>query len=549
MHRLPVKRLSLARRLATSAGSLHGSALDPSVQITTLPNQVRVTTEESPGHFHSIGVYVDAGSRYENERLCGVSHTLDRMAYKSTTAHSALDTSAILDATGIQLTCSSSREAMMYQSTHFPADLSTALSLIASTLHQPLFLPQELEEQKEAAAYEIREITAKPDLILPELVHQAAFGRHTLGRPLLCPEDRLEHITPEVLREYIATWVRPERIVVAGAGMPHRQLVELAEQYFGYMPYVEQNAAPTVRFPPPSVQAHPTPQSQPLTPPPSPSMGSAPNLTARLSTLSSPSPVPPPREPAVHQPSTILVPDDTLPFTHLHLAFPSLPISHPSIYALAVLQVLLGGGSSFSAGGPGKGMYSRCYTQILNRHHSVDACQAFHHIYTDAGLFGVAASSTHATASALPLIMGTFLAQLMQPGNIQPSELSRAKNQLKSSIAMSLESRAVQVEDLGRQVQVHGRRVGPWELDERIDAVEKEDVERVAREVLSGQLGTEGGGKAGVTVVARGNVDALGDVRVALGKYGVGSARGTGSGLGWGSGGTKTGARRWLPGL
>ncbi|KZO91854.1 LuxS/MPP-like metallohydrolase [Calocera viscosa TUFC12733] len=522
MRRFPVHRaLAAGRRLATTSAHpvVPPPAHDAEVRITTLPNQLRVTTEESPGHFHSIGVYLDAGSRYETPRLCGVSHMLDRMAYKSTATHSSLETTAILDATGIQLSCSSSREAMMYQSTHFPPDLPLALSLIASTLQQPLLLAEELDEQKKAAEYELREINAKPELILPEIVHQAAFGGETLGRPLLCPEERLDHITPDIIREYLTTYVRPERIVIAGAGMPHDQLVELVQQYFGQMPYHETTASPTQRLALASA-------SQPLTPPPSPPSGSAPSLTARLSTLSSslfhPQPsvsplVPPPHQPAVHHPSTFLQPDSSLPFTHLHLAFPSLPISHPSIYALAVLQVLLGGGSSFSAGGPGKGMYSRCYTHILNRHHNIDSCQSFHHIYTDAGLFGIAASCTHNTVGSLPSVLGGFLAQLLHPKNIQPTELSRAKNQLKSSIAMSLESRAIEVEDLGRQVQVHGRRIGLREMDERIDEVEKEDVEEVAKEVFSG----------GVTVVARGEVDALGDVRGTLGKYGLGLGKGT----------------------
>ena len=51
-------------------------------QITTLPNGIRVATEALPGHFSGIGVYVDAGSRYEDEDLRGVSHIIDRLAFK-----------------------------------------------------------------------------------------------------------------------------------------------------------------------------------------------------------------------------------------------------------------------------------------------------------------------------------------------------------------------------------------------------------------------------------------------------------------------------------
>jgi processing peptidase subunit alpha len=54
-------------------------------------------------------------------------------------------------------------------------------------------------------------------------------------------------------------------------------------------------------------------------------------------------------------------------------------------YALATMQMLLGGGGSFSAGGPGKGMYSRLYTNVLNQYYRVDYCAGFHHCYADSG--------------------------------------------------------------------------------------------------------------------------------------------------------------------
>lgn len=57
-------------------------AAEVPAQVTTLPNKVRVATENIPGHFHSVGVYVDAGSRYESNRTSGTSHLLDRLAFK-----------------------------------------------------------------------------------------------------------------------------------------------------------------------------------------------------------------------------------------------------------------------------------------------------------------------------------------------------------------------------------------------------------------------------------------------------------------------------------
>lgn len=55
------------------------------VETTTLPNGVRVATETTPGHFSAVGVYIDAGSRFERPWVpgeSGVSHMLDRLAFK-----------------------------------------------------------------------------------------------------------------------------------------------------------------------------------------------------------------------------------------------------------------------------------------------------------------------------------------------------------------------------------------------------------------------------------------------------------------------------------
>lgn len=123
----------------------------------------------------------------------------------------------------------------MYQSSNFPHHLPTALSILSSTILHPLLLPSEIESQKQAAAYEIREIWAKPELILPELLHTVAFRGNTLGMPLLCPEEQLAVLGEKEVRGFMEEWYKPERMVLAGSGMPHEELVELGERYFGEM--------------------------------------------------------------------------------------------------------------------------------------------------------------------------------------------------------------------------------------------------------------------------------------------------------------------------
>ncbi|KAL8878640.1 MAG: hypothetical protein Q9192_008402, partial [Flavoplaca navasiana] len=202
--------------------------------------------------------------------------------------------------------------------------------------------------------------------------------------------------------------------------------------------------------------------------------------------------LPPPQNPALPH------------LSHIHLAFEALPISSDDIYALATLQTLLGGGGSFSAGGPGKGMYSRLYTNVLNQYGWVESCIAFNHSYTDSGLFGISASCNPTKIQMMLEVMCRELQHLsLDTGYsaLKPVEVNRAKNQLRSSLLMNLESRMVELEDLGRQVQVHGRKVGVKEMCRKIDELTVDDLRRVAKQVLGGGVSNRGQGTGAPTVV------------------------------------------------
>lgn len=82
MHKTSLLRHGRVATRLRKPRSYTTEATEPSVKITTLPNKIRVATETTPGHFSSVGLYVDAGSRYESPELSGVSHFLDRMAFK-----------------------------------------------------------------------------------------------------------------------------------------------------------------------------------------------------------------------------------------------------------------------------------------------------------------------------------------------------------------------------------------------------------------------------------------------------------------------------------
>ena len=128
---------------------------------------------------------------------------------------------------------------------------------------------------------------------------------------------------------------------------------------------------------------------------------------------------------------------------------------------MTVLQLLLGGGGSFSAGGPGKGLYSRLYRNVLNRHAWAHACTGFHSLYNDSGLVGItAACDPDKAGECLDAMVGELQALASGKGLTQ-AELERAKAATVSSALMNLESRAVVAEDIGRQALTYGERKAP----------------------------------------------------------------------------------------
>ncbi|KAF7958000.1 hypothetical protein EAE96_003567 [Botrytis aclada] len=498
-------------------------------QITTLPNGVRVATEALPGHFSGIGVYIDAGSRYENEDLRGVSHIMDRLAFKSTSKRSSDEMLESIESLGGNIQCASSRESLMYQSATFNSAVPTTVALLAETIRNPLVTEEEVSQQLMTAEYEIGEIWSKPELILPEIVHMVAYKGNTLGNPLLCPKERLSEINSNTIQQYRDTFYRPERMVVAFAGVQHEEAVKLAEQHFGDMPKSapilsqtgsetsldsssgETSSASSVSSS--SSSTPPSPTQKPSTlisrmpffkniSTSAPKNASVQNGFLNPLNLNEPSrytggflalpTLPPPVNPALPA------------LSHIHIAFEALPISSPDIYALATLQTLLGGGGSFSAGGPGKGMYSRLYTNVLNQHGWVESCMAFNHSYTDSGLFGISSSCSPGYVKNMLDVMCRELQSLtLDSGfsSLQTAEVNRAKNQLRSSLLMNLESRMVELEDLGRQVQVHGRKVGVREMCKKIEELTVKDLRRVATQVFGGLVKNAGEGSGSPTVV------------------------------------------------
>lgn len=426
--------------------------------ITTLPNGLKVASEEAPGHFASVGIYIDAGSRYENNQNAGSSHLIDRLAFKSTKDYTSEELVQEMEKLGGSVVAHSSRESIIYQSSIFRHDIQKILPLFSQIVRYPLLLKNDFEEVKKSTLYEIEELTQQSDMLLIEKVHEVAFNDienkgsqpNTVGRSMLCSADKLKTMNLDTIKDFRKTWFTPNRMVVVGTGMSHDYLLEHVQKHFGDIT----KATPEIL------------KKQKDETKPAKYTGGALIINTKGQTLSNP---------------------DDMMLTHIYLAFESVNANDPDIYAVAVLNTLMGGGSSFSAGGPGKGIYSRLYTHVLNQHQFVEKCQMFNYSYNDTGLFGISLSViSHPQVHeyVLPIIFNQIQDMVSQ---IKPEEVNRAKNQLTSQLLMNLENRSVELEDIGRQILSNGKRVSASEMYKRIQEVSYADIVRVAHRIVFGE--------------------------------------------------------------
>ncbi|KAH3661366.1 hypothetical protein OGAPHI_006773 [Ogataea philodendri] len=398
------------------------------------------------------------------------------MAFKSTQNMSGVELVDRLNSLGGNYMCASSRESLIYQASVFNQDVDKMFALLSDTVARPNLNESELSEQINNARYELNELWLQSDMILPELLQQTAYSGKNLGCPLLCPPEELENVTLDKLHQYRDLFFRPDRLVVAMSGVSLQQAEELTHKHLD------------------SFKANSSTQI----------------IKDEAKYTGGEFSIPYPEELAYMGQE----------FHHIHVGFEGVPIQNDEIYKLATLQMLVGGGGSFSAGGPGKGMYSRAYTRILNQYGFVESCKSFIHNFTDSGLFGISFSCIPAANRVMGELIGYELALLMDEnvknGGITDNEVERSKNQLKSSLMMNLESKMVQLEDMGRQVQIYGKRVDVLDMCAKIDSVTRKDLIDIATRVLTGSK---------PTIVIQGDRESFGDVAGTLSKAGLGADR------------------------
>ena len=390
------------------------------IEMTTLGNGVRVITEPMP-HVRSVsvGVWIGTGSRRETSEQNGISHFIEHMLFKGTVNRSAEQIARSVDSIGGTLDAFTAKELVCFNTKVLDEHLSPAFDVLADLVLHPLFREEDIEKEKGVILEELKMEADSPDYLVHEIFSANFWKDHPLGKPILGTRETVKRFDRQMIESYYRQVYAPGNLIVTAAGnLTHERVVNLVREYFDSLP--------------PSDTSH---RDQP------------PTTHARIALRNKKS----------------------LEQVHLCLGVPSYPLPHQERFACYVLNTLLGGGMS-----------SRLFQNIRERQGLAYAVFSELNPYRDTGCLSIyAGTSVESARKVVESILKEF--QQLKQERVSEEELRRAKDHLKGSLMLSLESTSSRMSNLARQEMYFGRFFSLDELVESIEVVSADDVLRIAQ--------------------------------------------------------------------
>ncbi len=402
-----------------------------------LANGITVLTESMPQvRSVSLGVWLRQGSRHESASRNGISHFLEHLVFKGTENRTSREIALAMESVGGQMDAFTSKEYTCFYAKILDQHLPDAVDLLSDIVMRPLFDPVELERERNVVLEEIRMVEDSPDELIYDLFSESFYRSHALGRPIQGTEETVGSFSRTSLLRFFRRAYRPENILIVAAGnLKHRRVIRLIEDAFAGM---EQSG----------------------------------NGDRRL------------RRPRVH--AGIATRSKKLEQLHVMVGLPSFEENASQRYPLYVLNALLGGSMS-----------SRLFQKIREERGLAYTVYSGVNAFMDSGFMMVyAATSPDKGREVVRLVMDE-LAALRDHGP-DSGEVQAAREHMKGSLMLSLESTSSRMSNLARQEIYFGRQFSLAAILRGIDRVTPETVHAVAaRMFASPRVGLAAVGKLG----------------------------------------------------
>jgi processing peptidase subunit beta len=182
--------------------------------VTKLANGFTVATESNPNNqTATVGVWIDAGSRFETAKTNGVAHFLEHMAFKGTKSRTQTQLETQIENMGGHLNAYTSREQTVYYAKALSKDVGASVEILADILQGSTLAPAAIERERSVINREAEEVDKNKEEVVFDHLHAIAYQGNSLGYTILGPKENIDSITRQDLLDYIQANYTPERMV------------------------------------------------------------------------------------------------------------------------------------------------------------------------------------------------------------------------------------------------------------------------------------------------------------------------------------------------
>lgn len=367
----------------------------------------------------SVGLWIKNGSRNENEKNNGISHFIEHMFFKGTINRTALKIAECVEDVGGQINAFTGKEATCFYIKVLDSHLNLAIDVIADMLFNSKFLQEDIEKEKGVIIEEINMNEDSPEDVLSDLHSRAMWGRDPISFPILGSIDTVKSFTREELMEYISSYYIPENSVISIAGNVDINKTErLIKEYFSTWS----------------------------------------TLNKRISHYSKPKFL-----------NNHFLKEKNIEQLHLSLGIPGIENGSDDLYALLILNNMYGGAAS-----------SILFQKIREER---GLCYSIYSYVTSFNNVGAVVVYAGLNVKYVYDVIARIKDEILKfsLSNITKDKLNKSKEQLKGNYILGLESISSRMFNNGKSLLLLDRLNIPQNIIEKIDNIDKEDLERVMK--------------------------------------------------------------------
>lgn len=396
------------------------------VNIYTCQNGVRIVSEHAPYvRSLTIGIWVDAGSRYELPQENGITHFIEHMLFKGTHTRSARQIAEEFDRIGGEINAFTSKENTCYYTRVLDHHGEHAMDMLADMFFQSAFRREDIEREQQVVLEEILMSEDAADDDIHEKLWFEMYPKDALGLPILGTAETLATFNADTIYSYMDKHYAPENVVISVAGNVSPALIVHIEKLFGHYERTAKFVKSELTYP---------------------------QFTAGSYT----------QERDIEQ-------------SHVAMSYPAINCKDPKFYSLVALNNLIGGNMS-----------SRLFQDVREERGLAYTIFSYETAYADVGAFTIYSSASN---KQMPLLLETIdatLANILQHG-ITHEELTNAKEQLKASVLLSIESMESRMSRNGKAELIFGQHKTTDDVLAGVDAITMDSCDELLQTILTKQ--------------------------------------------------------------